>query len=208
MTGTPAQSNTEPRPTTNTRRPASRVIIGLLVYCAASTTMSLANPTHTGRHTYALTGEALRHGASALRLAPADEYFGPLKMSELGIRNEIHDLTVRYDPRADADHSLALRTIGMAQRTEASLADWEHKYPRDTQLARSIYLLQRLYAKIDGDDARANAARCTRWLTSRYSRTWYARNVGIAIAARPPAQNAPKISRAASITASPDGFAH
>ena len=33
--------------------------------------------------------------AKKVAVAPADEYFGRMKMSILGIRNEIHDLTLK-----------------------------------------------------------------------------------------------------------------
>jgi len=115
-------------------------------------------------------------------LAPADEYFGPLKMSVLGIRNEIHDLAIRYDVRADIDHALAKKIMGTAVMTEASLADWEKKYPGDDQLARDVYLMQHLYAKIEYDEARDKAKYCAQWLLTRYSGSWYAKNLRLTMA--------------------------
>ncbi|MBV9103073.1 MAG: hypothetical protein JO060_05745 [Candidatus Eremiobacteraeota bacterium] len=115
--------------------------------------------------------------ASPVRLAPADEYFGPLKMSVLGIRNEIHDLAIRYDVKADINHLLAKRIMGTALMTEASLADWEKKYPGDDQIARDWYLLQHLYAKIDSTDAHNKAKYTAHWLIDRYPKTWYAKNM-------------------------------
>jgi hypothetical protein len=112
-------------------------------------------------------------------LAPADEYFGPLKMSVLGMRNVIHDLTIRYEPTWDADHHLANSIMGTAVMTEASLHDWEKKYPGDDQLARTLYLLQHLYAKIETNDAQSKAKDCAKWLVSRYSRSWYAKNMRV-----------------------------
>jgi hypothetical protein len=115
-------------------------------------------------------------------LAPAVEYFGPLKMSVLGIRNEIHDLAIRYDVRADIGHALAKQIMGTALMTEASLNDWQKKYPGDDQLARDVYLLQHLYAKIDFDDARAKAKYCAQWLLSTYPKSWYAKNLRMTMA--------------------------
>ena len=128
---------------------------------------------------------------AAIRLAPADEYFGPMKMSVLGIRNEIHDLTIRYEVSADADHKLSKSIMSIALLTEASLADWEKKYPADNQLARDVYLLQHLYAKIDADDARAKAKYCSNWLFSHYGKTWYAKDLHQTLANgnQPAAQN-------------------
>jgi hypothetical protein len=125
-----------------------------------------------------------------VKLAPADEYFGPLKMSVLGIRNEIHDLAIKYDVRADGDHALAKRIMGVALMTEASLSDWQKKYPGDNQLARDVYLLQHLYAKIDYDAARAKAKYVAQWLLSRYPTSWYAKNLRTAMARTPASQPA------------------
>jgi len=103
-------------------------------------------------------------------------------MSVLGIRNEIHDLAVRYDVRADIDHALAKRIMGTAVMTEASVVDWEKKYPSDNQLARDVYLMQHLYAKIDFDVAREKARYCAQWLFYRYGGSWYAKNLKMTMA--------------------------
>lgn len=126
----------------------------------------------------------------ASKLAPADEYFGPMKMSILGIKNEIRDLTIRYEVRADGDHHLSKSIMTIALLTEASLADWEKRYPSDGQLARDVYFLQKLYSKIDSDDARAKAKYCSQWLLTRYSATWYAKDLRIALAHEGPLPSA------------------
>jgi hypothetical protein len=100
-------------------------------------------------------------------------------MSVLGIRNEIHDLSIRYEPTWDSDHHLAKSIMQTAVMTEASLRDWESKYPTDNQLARAVYLLQHLYSKIQTDDAQTKAKACAQWLIVRYSSTWYAKNVRV-----------------------------
>ena len=61
--------------------------------------------------------------------APADEYFGRLKLSNLGVRNIIHALSV------EGHSPLALplertRIMGV----ETALAEWGDEYPRDTWL--------------------------------------------------------------------------
>lgn len=115
--------------------------------------------------------------AAEKKLAPADEYFGPLKMSVLGIRNQIHDLMIRYEPTWDTDKHLAKAIMGTAVMTEASLHDWEQKYPSDNQLARSVYLLQHLYAKIQLDQSQEKAKFVAQWLVTRYGNTWYGKNM-------------------------------
>ena len=61
--------------------------------------------------------------------APADEYFGRLKLSNLGVRNIIHALSV------EGHSPLALplertRIMGV----ETAIAQWSDEYPRDTWL--------------------------------------------------------------------------
>ena len=60
--------------------------------------------------------------AVPIRVAPADEYFGRMKMSILGIRNQLHDLDLRlhYTPEKSED------VMGSAAFVEDALHDWEH----------------------------------------------------------------------------------
>ena len=104
-----------------------------------------------------------------VRVAPADEYFGRLKMSMLGIRNQLHDLTLRlqYSP-ANGD-----TVLGTAVLVEDAMHDWEHKYPADPWLARSVYDLTTLYSHVRTTKGHARAAHALRWLLSRYGRTRY-----------------------------------
>ncbi|HZT12159.1 MAG TPA: hypothetical protein VFA29_05135 [Candidatus Baltobacteraceae bacterium] len=106
----------------------------------------------------------------ALRVAPADEYFGRLKLSILGIRNQLRDLGLRlqYAPERGAD------VLGAASFVEDALHDWERKYPADPWLAKSVYQLTSLYAQIHSAEGTQNAARAFRWLQSRYAHTQYA----------------------------------
>ena len=65
-------------------------------------------------------------------LAPANEYFGRLRISIVGIRNSITTLS---SESADATlNSAALRArIAMI---EDALTDWQRKYPHDPGIAR------------------------------------------------------------------------
>jgi hypothetical protein len=94
------------------------------------------------------------------KVAPADEYFGRLKMSILGIRNTIKDDGLKVD----SDPTQAPGVISSVAMTEDALHDWEAKYPRDTWLPHSLWTLERLYAKIDNDVARAKAKATMLWL--------------------------------------------
>ena len=65
-------------------------------------------------------------------LAPADEYFGQLRMSVLGIRNELNGLERRA---AGGDRNVAAMSGKLAMVDDA-MRDWRARYPRDTWLPR------------------------------------------------------------------------
>jgi hypothetical protein len=171
-----------------------RVLGFLFVIAGASSAVAVGNTTSPPSDRPS-SKPAQVVAAPKVKLAPADEYFGPMKMSVLGIRNEIHDLMIKYEPTYDYDHHLAKATMGVAVMTEASLRDWEVKYPLDGQLARYVYLLEHLYAKIQTDDAQAKAKICAQWLMTRYGGSWYAKNLRTAMTkqtASPASASAPQ----------------
>jgi hypothetical protein len=99
------------------------------------------------------------------KVAPADEYFGRLKLSILGIRNTIKDMGLKAD--ADPAHA-ASSVMGSVALTEDAMHDWETKYPRDTWIPPAILSLERLYAKVDSDEARLKAKFVMAWLVKDY----------------------------------------
>ncbi len=107
--------------------------------------------------------EAARQAAMR-QLAPADEYFGPFKLSIIGIRNTMKDLGLRYD----VNHDRAPQTYDSAIFTERAIRDWEHKYPHDDQVPRAIYYLQRLYTKVLSQQSRDHARVVAQWLFKDY----------------------------------------
>jgi cyanate lyase len=104
--------------------------------------------------------------------APADEYFGRLKMSILGVRNTINVVDYRADNATDDGardlcHKLML--------TEDALRDWQAKYPADPWIPRFGYALVKVYEKIDADlheetanDASVHAIDLGGWLDRTY----------------------------------------
>lgn len=104
------------------------------------------------------------HVAYLSKVAPADEYFGRLKMSILGIRNELRDL----DQRLTFSPDKAGDVLGSAAFIEDAIRDWQAKYPADPWLPRSVYQLTHLYSRIHSPDGHAKAVSSLRWLTSRY----------------------------------------
>jgi len=67
------------------------------------------------------------HAATTAAVAPADEYFGRLKMSILGIRNRIHDIQQRLAQAAFDRGAVA----GQLALVEDAMRDWEARYPAD-----------------------------------------------------------------------------
>lgn len=106
----------------------------------------------------------------AARVAPADEYFGRLKLSILGIRNELNDLSVRltYAPARAQD------VMGTARFVEDALRDWADKYPLDPWIPKDLYDLAHLYARIPTAAGSMHAVRLFRWLETRYHDSRYA----------------------------------
>jgi hypothetical protein len=124
--------------------------------------------------------------APPIRVAPADEYFGKLKMSVLGIRNTIKDVGLNLD----IDQTRWVQLASKAAFAEDAIHDWEKKYPQDTWLAKTVFSLERMYAKVDSDDGRKHAIASMRWLVHDFPKSWYGRTGKTEIAAgkvgRPP----------------------
>jgi len=116
--------------------------------------------------------EAARR-AAVLQLAPADEYFGPLKLSIIGMRNTIRDLGLRYD----VNHDISKQTFASAQLVERSVREWQRKYARDDQLPRVVFVLQRLYTKVLTQESRDRAHATAQWLLGEFGRSPQARQL-------------------------------
>ena len=111
---------------------------------------------------------AVKHPAAPkIKVAPADEYFGHLKMSILGIRNTLKDLALK----ADYNQTNAEQIFGSAAFAEEALREWEHKYPRDPWLAKTVAGLVHMYSKVPTVQGRAKMHAALAWLTSRYGST-------------------------------------
>ena len=90
------------------------------------------------------------HANGMRDLAPADQYFGRLKMSVLGIRNEL----VALERRAQSgDRNLASMS-GKLAFVDDAMRDWRAHYPRDTWLPRFQAQRARVAALIAYDGVR------------------------------------------------------
>lgn len=131
------------------------------------------------------------------RVAPADEYFGRMKMSVLEITNQIRDASARmnFNPELAATHynKLAL--------TEEALEDWARKYPNDSWIAPRAYDLSHLFWRMHTTLADQQAARCRSILFARFPSSRYALTARgeTAAAVAPAAQSATAANPAADV---------
>jgi hypothetical protein len=120
-------------------------MIACVSLVAAATTAAVSAPSPPPQHAHHVAAAAAKAKPRAkCRIAPADEYFGRLKMSILGIRNVIKDQGLKIDVAPENGPS-SFATMAL---TEDALHDWQHKYPCDSWLPGTIYALEHFYAKI------------------------------------------------------------
>jgi|SRR5579863_2152177 len=117
------------------------IIVACLV-CAvfAGTALSATspNPKTTAKPTAkpATVSKAQQQKLAELKAsAPADEYFGKMKLSFLGINNTFRDQAIRA-----GDHTTNATVTGPVSWAEDALRSWQQKYAKDPQLARTYYL--------------------------------------------------------------------
>jgi len=113
------------------------------------------------------------HRPTLRELAPGDEYFGPFKLSIIGINNTIRDIGRRYD----VNHDNFKASFTSAEMTERAIRDWEKKYPHDDQLPRAVYVLQRLYTKVLFQQSRDRAHATAQWLFLEFGKSPQARQM-------------------------------
>jgi hypothetical protein len=118
----------------------------------------------------AFLAAAIVQSASAKPVvAPADEYFGRMKLSILGISNTIHDTKLResYDPAHAADNYSKLLLA------EDALEDWAKKYPQDNWLPGKAYYMSHEFWAMNTADGDRAAQRCRAVLLSLYAKSPY-----------------------------------
>ena len=126
---------------------------------AAAGAQKAASPQHAPAH-------------ARLKVAPADEYFGRLKMSILGIRNTIKDLGAK----ADFQPQKAAEILGSAALTEDAVRDWQRKYPLDPWIPKTAFSLAHLYGKVPTAEAQKKAKIAMAWLVARYPNSSFSRS--------------------------------
>lgn len=99
-------------------------------------TATPAAPTDAGSSLVSIDARPLTPAA-----APADEYFGRQKLSNLGIRNIIHAFAV------EGNSPLALPLErSRIEAVDSAIIDWGEKYPRDPWLPRATINFARVLA--------------------------------------------------------------
>jgi hypothetical protein len=155
-------------------------LIACVSLAAAATTAAVpatAPPHATAAHAAAAPAAAPKTPANGpkkvakappkCKVAPADEYFGKLKMSILGIRNTIKDQGLKVD----VDPEKAPTTLNSIALTEDAIRDWQHKYPCDSWLPGTLYALEHFYLKIHTDDGVKHVHATFAWLRHDYPRS-------------------------------------
>lgn len=103
--------------------------------------------------------------------APADRYFGKLKMSGLRIRYETMQLKKRFE-----NHDLLPdQTLHLLLFTQDAFDEWARLYPKDPWLPSTGYNLAQLYEELPGRLARDHAVALLVYVKSHFPTTPYAR---------------------------------
>lgn len=109
--------------------------------------------------------------------APGDEYFGPLKVSYLGIDNTAHDVAIE-----SGEYTTDPGLISRIRFADLALRDWERKYPRDPQLPRSYYLMIHALSKIYTQSAQQEAWTYMRYVIRAFPGTYFAKALRLDVA--------------------------
>lgn len=102
------------------------------------------------------------HARQMTTLAPADEYFGPMQMSILGIRNELNRVNYMLG------YGYATQESSMAVQIATSIDDLHKVYPRDRDLPQLLYDVYTTLTKIETGDAKTTRAHVRAILTVEY----------------------------------------
>ncbi len=105
------------------------------------------------------------HARIMTTLAPADEYFGPMGMSILGIRNELGRVNYMIG------YGYARQESSMAVQIAVSVDDLHKVYPRDRDLPQLLFDVYSTLRKIDTPDAKTARTHIRGILTVEYQDT-------------------------------------
>jgi hypothetical protein len=111
------------------------------------------------------------HDAYMTTLAPADEYFGRMGYSILGIENQLKHINIELDGNAGNGE------VQPAVLVAEAIDDMHKVYPRDRDLPKLLLWCILTLQRMDAPDARATASRLRAILTVEYQDSPEARRV-------------------------------
>ncbi len=111
---------------------------------------------------------AIGAGNAASLQAPADQYFGQLKLSYIGINNTLTDAKTRA-----GQYTVDLDIINKVSFAENAFLDWKSKYPKDKQIPRTMFLLAQIYLKIWTAEAQDKAGNYLIQIRDNYPGTFF-----------------------------------
>lgn len=118
-----------------------------------------------------LVGVVLFATQLAATSAPADRYFGRLKVSALRIRYETMQLKKRYETH----ELLPDQTLHLLLLNQDAFEQWAALYPKDPWLASTGYSMAQLFEELPGATARDHAVGLFVYVKSHFPNTSYAR---------------------------------
>jgi hypothetical protein len=109
--------------------------------------------------------------------APADQYFGKIKLSFLGINNTFKDTAI-----SAGDHTTDPALANKVDFAIDALNDWQRKFPRDPQLARTYFLAQLTLKKLWIEKYQDKAWSYMQHIVVAYPTTFYGKTIKADIA--------------------------
>jgi hypothetical protein len=105
------------------------------------------------------------HATQRHALAPADSYFGLCRMSVLGIRNAIHDLSALIDTAPSNKLSTLYHKLTMV---EDAILDLKNHYPSDSWLPGFGLSIAQAFVRFPFGDAQVRANDTLDWVIADY----------------------------------------
>jgi hypothetical protein len=152
------------------QRIAALSIVTASVIAGPASAAAVVNATPYDDHTWHSFAATARPFTSAP--APADEYFGRFKLSNLGMRNIIHDMNVE----GDSPLALPLQETRI-HAVAGALSDWTNRYPRDVWVPRTTASFVKFLERKQTAEASGLAIRYAVYLADKFNGTrsarWY-----------------------------------
>jgi hypothetical protein len=107
--------------------------------------------------------ESIPHELRLTRTAPADEYFGRLKYSPIGVHNEL----VRINKYLDKGWGYRMESDAI--QVDSAVEDWQKQYPHDTSLPTTLLDAYRLMERVKTDKTEEAGTRLKAILLVQYA---------------------------------------